>query len=134
MINTLLWNCNECNQIHDSDIVGFTCPNKYKYKNLTEEQKRIHKFYCSKSWLNVRSAILSRDVYCQRCLSLYNLYTVDDLEVHHIHKIYNHWDKRLDTTNLVCLCKTCHRQVDLSCKDGTLDFNFEPKPITYKIR
>lgn len=101
---------------------------------MNEEQKRINRFYNSKSWKNVRQAILTRDIYCQRCKALYNYYTTDNLEVHHICKIATHWDERLNPNNLICLCKTCHRQVDLSCKDGTLDFEFKAPPITYTIR
>ena len=113
------------------------CPNKwkkYKGKNMTDEQKKIDRFYKNKKWISFRKRIFERDQHvCQRCFALYGIYTYEHLECHHIKKIALHWDERLDEANAVTLCKTCHRQVDITCKDGTLDFEFEAKPVEYEI-
>ena len=119
------WLCSECGEIHDSNEVNYKCPNKSrnKYNRMTEEKKKIQKFYNSKRWKQFRHEILERDGFiCQRCLSLYGLYNSEMLEVHHIQKIELHFEKRLEHENCITLCKTCHRQIDLSCDDGTLDF------------
>ena len=119
------WLCSECGKIHESNDVGYNCPNKNrnKYSRMTEEKKKIQSFYCSKKWKTFRHRIIERDSHlCQRCLSLYGLYTSENLEVHHIQKIERNYEKRLDDENCITLCHTCHRQVDLSCEDGKLDF------------
>lgn len=132
------WSCGICGQIHESDEVGYNCPNnrknsKYNRNNLTEFEKQMLRFYAGKAWRNTRTAVLNRDKYCQRCFQLYELYTYENLEAHHIHKLQLHWELRLDLDNIVLLCKTCHRQVDKQCKDGELDFNFKPTEIEYRL-
>lgn len=132
------WNCGQCGQIHDSNEVGYNCPNyrknsKYNRDNLTEFEKQVQRFYGSKIWKNTRQVVIRRDKYCQRCFKLYELYTYESLEAHHINKINHHWEFRLSLDNLVCLCKTCHRKVDIQCEDGKLDFEFEPTEVEHRL-
>ena len=132
------WNCGVCGQIHESTEVGYNCPNyrknsKYNHDNLTEFEKQVQRFYGSKTWRNTRQAIIRRDKYCQRCINLYGLYTYETLEVHHIKKINYNWELRLNLDNLITVCKTCHRQIDKSLKDGELDFEFNASEIQPNI-
>ena len=130
------YTCDECGWVHDKEETKGYCPRKKKEKPLQKQHERnpeIEKFYHSKRWLDIRSEVLRRDTCCQRCLLLHKLINYQSLQVHHINKIELHWDKRDDVNNLITLCATCHRQVDITCHDGTLDFDWKPKPIKYDI-
>ena len=117
------YNC-KCGRKH---IVGERCPihNKFTKDNLTEEQVKYQKFYKSAKWIRKRDHIRKTDKVCQRCLQKHGIYTAENLEVHHINKLQSNWDKRFDADNLVTLCRTCHRQVDIGCMSGELDFDFK---------
>lgn len=132
------WSCGICGQIHESNEVGYNCPNnrkngRYNRENLTEFEKQMLRFYASTTWRNTRKTILRRDKYCQRCFKLYGIYTYKNLEAHHINKLALHWEDRLNLDNIVIVCKSCHRQVDIQCKDGELDFEFKPTEIEHHI-
>ena len=129
----MIWNCEVCYQIHDSNEVGFKCPNRNKFKYKTEHQKEIQRFYGSTRWSKLRSAIVTRDKCCMRCLSLRDLYVVDKLEVHHIKPIELYWEERFNPSNLVTLCVQCHRYVD-NANNGELDFEFTPPRVRYTIK
>ena len=114
------YNC-RCGQAH---IVGEECPNYYKYmrKYASDTNKMVNKFYKSKNWLLKKEEIKTRDKgMCQRCLIKFERITIDHLEIHHIEKLTSNWEKRLDNDNLVCLCRRCHRHIDMN-NDGRLDF------------
>lgn len=134
-----IWNCGICGEKHDSDIVGWKCPNQRSIRHRDrmgkdDGYKKRKGFYDGILWRNTRTMIIERDNgYCQRCYKLYGIYTYEHLQVHHIHKLELHWNKRLDADNLVTLCPQCHRQVDTGCKDGELDFEWEAPQIEYRI-
>jgi len=116
------YNC-RCGQSH---IVGEECPNRYKYKrqNASEINKKVNQFYTSKDWTIKKEQIKTRDKgMCQRCLIKFERITITDLEIHHIEKLMVRWEKRLQDDNLVCLCKRCHRYIDMM-NNGELDFEF----------
>lgn len=54
---------------------------------------------------------------CQICVrKLYGTkrqYNVDNIEVHHIVPIAEDYDKRLDDSNLICLCGRHHEQAEV---------------------
>lgn len=83
---------------------------KAKYMKRYDQTKRnpIHvAFYNSLEWLTLRAVKLSRTNYlCERCKD--KGVTTIATEVHHVITAKEEWDKRLDITNLRCLCKDCH--------------------------
>ena len=126
------YNCPFCGGKHPLDQKE--CPNKWKYKrnNSSEENKKVNRFYSSKAWKDKREEIKSRDIYCQRCFIKFNIITYDNLEVHHIEPLTVKWEKRLNSNNLITLCKQCHRQLDM-CNNGKLDFEWNPKEEEYEF-
>ena len=53
-----------------------------------------------------------RDKYlCQLCLKN-NIYTYDNLQVHHIIPIAKDYNKKLDSDNLITLCRMHHEQTE----------------------
>lgn len=86
------------------------------YKDVNSKE---YKLYNSKKWKLKRNEIVKRDLYlCQSCLHImvdeYGLHTLNgnDLEVHHIAPLKQDWDKRLDSYNLITLCRHCHRMAE----------------------
>ena len=59
-----------------------------------------------------KNQIKKRDKYlCQLCLKD-NVYNYDDLQVHHIIPIAKNYDRRLDSDNLITLCRMHHEQAE----------------------
>lgn len=59
-----------------------------------------------------KEKIKKRDKYlCQLCLKD-NIYTYDNLQVHHIIPIEKDYDRRLDSDNLITLCGMHHEQAE----------------------
>lgn len=79
---------------------------KRKPKDGKDKDTR-DKFYASRAWHALRYKILKKyGGRCQACGA-----TAADGEkmvVDHIHSLFNHWDRRLDETNLQCLCNSCN--------------------------
>ena len=101
-----LASCKYCNKIHDKYIV---CSKKPIYKKNTE----LDKFRWSSRWHSKRDSIKERDQYlCRVCLKLDKALTYNYLEVHHIDPLAKAWDKRLDDTNLITLCRLHHEQAE----------------------
>jgi 5-methylcytosine-specific restriction endonuclease McrA len=48
---------------------------------------------------------------CEACRDK-GIYVFDNLEVHHITKVRDDESRLLDDSNLVCLCRECHRRAD----------------------
>lgn len=66
-------------------------------------------FYGSAKWKHLRKKILRRDKYmCQRCKRYGRL--VEAVEVHHIEHLEDCPERAYDPTNLISLCKACHRK------------------------
>lgn len=61
-----------------------------------------------KKWEKVRKMFLKEHPLCEDCLR-YGVYTPAQ-EVHHIEKVKDRPDRRLDPTNLMALCKACHNR------------------------
>lgn len=83
--------------------------NSDRYKrDLENESYRL--FYLSKAWKSKRREILRRDNFeCQICKALFNYKAATD--VHHILNLRDHYEKRLDSNNLISLCNECHTLV-----------------------
>lgn len=76
---------------------------------MTVSNEQATAFYKSMAWRKCREYILSRDLgLCQDCLSSGVLTPAD--AVHHIEHLKENWERRLDPTNLVSLCSSCHNK------------------------
>ena len=85
----------------------------YREKNSRyEKDKDYIKFIKSKQWFNKSQEIKLLDSHC--CLMCKSLGLISPvyLEVHHINKVRNDYDKRLDNSNLITLCVHHHKQAD----------------------
>ena len=106
---------------------GHKCPFKtYKKKAYDTEAE---KFRRTKRWKNKSIEIRQRDRYlCRVCeANLYNTiqqFNFNTLEVHHIEKLNENFDKRLDNDNLITLCRYHHKMAD----DGNI-----PKKVLYGL-
>jgi len=95
--------CSVCGRIHPEDKM---C--KRVHKKNTKESK----FRNTNAWIKKRNQIKKRDKYlCQLCLKD-NIYTYDNLQVHHIIPIAKDYNKRLDSDNLITLCRMHHEQAE----------------------
>ena len=106
---------------------GHKCPFKtYKKKAYDTE---ADKFRRTKRWSNKSIEIRQRDRYlCRVCeANLYNTiqqFNFNTLEVHHIEKLNENFNKRLDNDNLITLCRYHHKMAD----DGNI-----PKKVLYGL-
>ena len=94
---------------------GHDCPHKTYRKK--ERDSQADKFRKSKRWTDKSIEIRQRDKYlCVICMAnRYNTvrqYNFDKLEVHHIEKLNENYDKRLDNDNLITLCAYHHKLAD----------------------
>lgn len=95
--------CSVCGGIHDENHM---C--KRVYKKSTKESA----FRNTNAWIKKRNHIKERDKYlCQMCLKD-NVYTYKELQVHHIVPLAEQYDRRLDSTNLITLCRYHHEQAE----------------------
>jgi len=111
--------CQYCGGIHETT---YECPSKpkrkYKQNKYSEVNGEIKRFRGSTTWQNKREDIQQRDLHmCQVCIRLlYDWCTVqynyENTSVHHIDKLSDAFDKRLNNYNLVTLCPCCHTAAD----------------------
>lgn len=106
---------------------GHRCP----YKTYTKKtyDTEADKFRQTRRWANKSKEIRVRDRYlCKVCeANLYNTIqqlNYKDLDVHHIEKINENYNKRLDNDNLITLCRYHHKMAD----DGKI-----PKEVLYSL-
>ena len=84
------------------------------YDEMTEEELMIQKFYNSKEWRKKRDEILARsNGLCVICWLLGRVRSATS--VHHIKKLREHFELRLDNNNLIAVCRDCHELVESSC-------------------
>ena len=106
---------------------GHRCPYKtYKKKAYDTEADKFRK---TKRWSKKSLEIRQRDRYlCKVCeANLYNTiqqFNFTEVEVHHIEKLNENFDKRLDNDNLITLCRYHHKMAD----DGNI-----PKKVLYGL-
>ena len=106
---------------------GHRCPYKtYKKKAYDTEADKFRK---TKRWANKSIEIRQRDRYlCKVCeANLYNTiqqFNYNELDVHHIEKLSENFEKRLDNDNLISLCRYHHKMAD----DGNI-----PKEVLHKL-
>ncbi|AUM89176.1 HNH endonuclease [Clostridium botulinum] len=111
--------CPGCGKLIDYSIKYCNeCSNKYKEKNKIRHKQykanrtdeKEQRFYVSKPWLITRETIKARDKgLCRVCLSKGDIRYMNT--VHHIEELKDCWDKRLDPSNLISVCESCHQEV-----------------------
>ena len=105
----MLKTCSICGRIHDfNQVCNRPCKKKITRQNA---------FRDTYQWKQKRNQIKSRDKYlCQVCLTdKYKTnyrYTYDELEVHHIVPIEEDYNLRLDSNNLITLCRMHHEMAE----------------------
>lgn len=116
----MLKSCPYCGRIHKK---GEQCP----YKKPVDYVKKdmYYDFRNSSRWQYKRDEIKDRDLYlCQACLlnltGTKKRLNGEELEVHHIEKLRDKFDKRLDNENLITLCKYHHKLADMGQIDAEL--------------
>ena len=84
------------------------------YDEMTKEELMIQKFYNSKEWRKKRDEILARsNGLCVVCWLIGRVRSATS--VHHIKKLREHFELRLDDNNLIAVCRECHELVESSC-------------------
>lgn len=112
----MLRSCKHCGKIHDTK---YDCGRKPIYKKATGGKGYF--FRKSEAWTKKSLEIRERDGYlCQICIrKLHNTlrqYNYDTLSVHHIVPVNEEYDKRLDDTNLLTVCRMHHEM----CEGGLI--------------
>jgi 5-methylcytosine-specific restriction protein A len=75
-----------------------------------KRDKKYKDFYHSTEWIKTRMVVLIRDNgLCQHCLKKEHITKAD--MVHHIVEVKVDWNKRLELSNLISLCNSCHNKV-----------------------
>ena len=104
--------CSKCGKMHPQ---GFKCNTGRTYQGGKERELRSTYSWTQKS-LQIRERANNL---CEVCRDQ-NIYTYNNLEVHHIEKVRDDESKLLDDNNLICLCASCHRDAD----NGKIDKNY----------
>ena len=87
------------------------------YDEMTEEELMLQKFYNSKEWRTKREQILARsNGLCVVCWLIGRVRSATS--VHHIKKLREHFELRLDDDNLIAVCRDCHELVESSCSSA----------------
>ena len=105
----MLKTCSVCGKIHDMNIV---CK-----RPTTKKETKANSFRKTNKWTEKSKSIRKRDKYlCKICLSgKYDTnykYTHKELEVHHIVPIEEDYSLRLDSNNLITLCRMHHEMAE----------------------
>ena len=102
----MLKSCSICGGIHDESNM---CKRQYKNKKDTIASN----FRNKNVWIIKREQVKKRDKYlCQMCLKN-NIYTYNNIQVHHIIPLVEQYSKRLDSDNLITLCSTHHKDAEM---------------------
>lgn len=99
--------CSRCGKIHDINYkctVGKAYDNRYKAD--TDNLRNTHAWHKKAEEIKEKANYL-----CEVCKDN-NIYTYDNLEVHHITKLRENKSMLLDNYNLICLCWKHHKLAD----------------------
>lgn len=98
--------CDECTKKY-----GSLEKERYRRYRANRTDKEYQMFYTSNEWINKREDIKQRDNgLCLVCWFKNKVFKNCDC-VHHIEELKEKWNKRLEEDNLICLCKSCHKEV-----------------------
>ena len=107
-MNKILKSCSRCGKIHDINHKCYA-----NSKNYYQADPKTRKFRNSTSWKSKTEEIKTRDKYlCQVCLSN-NIFNYKNLSIHHITPLAEDWSRRLDNSNLITVCDTCHKDCEI---------------------
>ena len=82
-----------------------------KRRALNNRNNKEQCFYASLSWRRLREYVLGQcKGICVYCLMEHNRFT-EGKDVHHIVTLKEDWERRLDSDNLICLCRECHLNI-----------------------
>jgi 5-methylcytosine-specific restriction endonuclease McrA len=100
------------------------CSNRNEYqKKYIQDNSEAYKPLRTVRWQKFRIHIINRDGgLCQRCLIKYNIFTYDDLEVHHIKPRIKYPELIFNEENCITLCSTCNLQLGIA-----EELDFEPR-------
>jgi 5-methylcytosine-specific restriction endonuclease McrA len=111
--------CSYCGRIHEDNYICKDKEQELKRKRNSYKVKDVYKFYKTKDWKSKREDIMERDMcMCQLCIRDRYMkdgmrrFEYDDISVHHILKLNENYDKRLDEDNLISFCKYHHSMVE----------------------
>lgn len=97
--------CKDCQVIADQRRADRQAKAAKRYNS--KRDPRVAEFYRSPEWRLLRSVKLAQEGYrCEECRAHGVMRVAED--VHHIVQISEDWDRRLDITNLRCLCVDHH--------------------------
>jgi len=109
--------CKKCKAL-TRNAEGY-CDDHIKSKDDTTKQydksrdDKYVKFYNSSGWKKLRRYILSRDSgLCKCCLEKGEVVLADI--VHHIIETKVDWSMRLEASNLISVCTSCHNKIHKS--------------------
>lgn len=95
----LPYRCCRCDK-----IVKGVCPCYNKVRDSKRETS--HKRGYDSKWRKCRASFLSKQPLCHDCSE--RGWVTPAVDVHHILKVADHPELRLDHANLMALCKSCH--------------------------
>lgn len=78
------------------------------YKQRKQYEGKYFMFYKSKSWKNLSYLYRLNNPCCEKCLKAGMIRKADVVD--HIIEIRDDYDRRLDETNLMSLCHSCHNK------------------------
>lgn len=92
-------------------------PSRHKAYDEKVRDQKAAAFYRSAQWIKLRNLAMQRaGGLCEACRRHGQVVPAD--EVHHKVPISEDWSRRLDPSNLICLCKSCHRTEHERMKRG----------------
>ena len=97
----------KCQQQVEQQRQKDTAAQQRRY-NQTRDRKLVQ-FYHSQAWMELSHIKMAQENYlCEECKKAGRY--VPAQEVHHRVPVREDWDRRLDITNLECLCTSCHNK------------------------
>lgn len=105
--------CSRCGKIHQKGYVCKVGAGKKHYRYTYAEAKLR-----SKSVWTDKSRQIREDAHylCEVCKDK-GIYNYRNVEVHHIEKLKDRPDLLIEDSNLICLCRDCHRLADAEMID-----------------
>jgi 5-methylcytosine-specific restriction protein A len=97
------------------------------YKTREERQN----FYSSPEWKILRKYMLQLQPLCEMCLRKDRITVATEL--HHIRDIADAPHLRLDTSNLMPICKSCHSTITVVNSSGTMKYS-EPVNKIHNVK
>ena len=107
------YSCSRCGKIHPKGYVCKVGVRKKRYKYTYEESKLRSKGVWTEKSKQIRE---DANYMCEVCKDK-GIYNYRDVSVHHIEKLRDRPDLLIEDTNLICLCKDCHRMADAGMID-----------------